>query len=198
MNIPATQLLFAVAALVMLAGCDPPITEPDPPPTLIPLTTGNYWSGDDVHYDHDGVETNRSVMRLSVVSDSLIGSTRWSRMSPSAFLVNRAGGVWQRIGTIEQLTYKYPAVAGDTIRLINGAVVTVISTTASVTVPAGTYRCHVYRIPLTFPTTEFVDTVYDYVAPGVGLVRKEMFTTSVTQPGTYRSELWEAREISVH
>ncbi|HPO63214.1 MAG TPA: hypothetical protein PK762_09040 [Candidatus Kapabacteria bacterium] len=107
-------------------------------------------------------------MTVYIFHDTVINNEKWFNYGS---MKNREDGLWLRFYSDktkkweEELRYKYPAVVGeqysDSLDLVK-----VIAINEKVTVPAGTFNCYVYRMPL------FEDNYMDfYLCPGVGHIK---------------------------
>ncbi len=165
---------------------------------MMPTAVGNNWSyvelpapgftGDTNSYNL--AITKDTIMTLIINSVNDIG--RWYRATgPSGaapnYYANRSDGLWRTFfyndGTnnivITLLMAKFPATVGDTYSrpypppLQNASQeVKVLSTDSSMSVPAGSFRCHVYRVTSSSDGRLLYDAFY---ALGVGLVKIHIY-----------------------
>ena len=163
-----------------LAGCDSDAAAPDRLPPLVPLAAGNAWTYRTVEFDRHGVpidSVERSPVR-EVVADTVVADETWHRVAVfyegtgdrgSDWWAVREDGLWSDPGDLDgagSLHLPYPAPPGATGAGRLGEKWTLASTDTTVTVPAGTFRCHHYRYRGAYMT-------YDddfFYAPGVGRV----------------------------
>ena len=138
---------------------------------IFPLKTGNYWVSQHETYDSLGTLRNAFVDTLRVVGDTMINSERWYYFLEGAhgFYTNRADGHYGYVAAWSPqpfLDLKYPAQQGDTYSIPYAlGIREVVSTGASITVPAGTFTCYQYRSP--YPNNWQWNYYY---TPGVGLI----------------------------
>jgi len=165
---------------------------------LMPSAVGNNWSY--VELPAPGFTGDTSAYTLSMTKDTMmtliINSVNdighWFRVTgqsgmPPTYYANRSTGFWLTFfyndGTnnivIILLMAKYPASIGDRYSrpypapLQNASQeVEVISTDSAMTVPAGSFACHVYRVTSTSDGRRLYDAFY---APGVGLVKIHVY-----------------------
>lgn len=200
-----TSLLIGpvLAALLVASftGCgDGPVGRGKEPDTLIPTTIGNRWIGARTRYRKDGGIVSQRTDTIQIISDTLIAGTQWFSLGMLGQISNRVNGVWAWDRDTARLVYKYPALPGEPFMPYDDVTVTVLSTNTQTTVPLGSFRCYVYRIPLILRDSSYDvaarDTLYDYIAPGTGFVRRELLTTT-SKHETYRSDVWELSDAIV-
>jgi hypothetical protein len=164
----------------------------------MPVAVGNSWSYTELPAPGFAGDTNNytlTIIKDTVMALTIEGATdigHWFKITggiaaPPTYYAVRSSGHWLTFffndGTDTQivttLMAKYPAAVGDTFSRIypfplqNGSVsVEVISTGTNVSVPAGTFSCHVYRATL---ATDGRLTFDSYYSPGVGLVKTNFY-----------------------
>ncbi len=192
-------VLILLGAALAAGGCSKESSNPGAPGNsggMVPLAVGNSWTTRNYEYDFSTRQLLlKDTSSETIARDSLIGGEKWYCFSASDMFANRSTGVWYYDSENgPQMQFKYPAHAGDAYVWYTGkssspdtVAVTVLSLNESITLPAGTFSCHVYRE--TMSGTPYVSTVY--VAPGVGPVLKKAEGPD-PRGGTitmYRSEL---------
>ncbi len=188
-NLVPFLLLFVISACSN-RGTDSGISDDQ----IVPVAVGNSWSymelpaagfsGDTIVYTL--IITKDTMMTLNI--GGIINIGRWFRVTglagiPPTYYADRSDGNWMtffindglNIIPVISLVAKYPASIGDTYtRLYPPPIntgsqnVEVISTGASVTVPAGTFSCVGYRMTLLSDGRRQADAYYSL---GVGLVK---------------------------
>ena len=170
---------LAPLAVVLLAGCDSGDPEADRLP-LVPLAVGNTWTYRAIEFDRYGVpiDTVERDRSSEVVADTVVAGWTWYREAVvdegtgdrgGEWWAVREDGLWSDPGDLDGAGYlrlPYPAPPGATGAGRFGEAWTLASTDTTVTVPAGTFRCHHYRY-------RSVYMVYDddvFYAPGIGRV----------------------------
>lgn len=146
---------------------------------IMPLAVGNMWV-----FQVNALDTSVNAMRrigidtFRVVRDTTIANSRWYELrglQSDGYAINWTNGCWFAVpGSDPFLFAKYPAAVGDTFTSVIGGVEAryqVVATGAEITVPAGRFFCYHYRqrIGPRGPTSNY------YFAPGVGLVKLEIF-----------------------
>jgi len=171
------HLSFILLAVIIFASaCSESSSPSNKKIEILPLEIGNKW---EYKISSEGEIKDMTTM---VFKDTIINNERWFDFG-CLLMINREDGLWLRYYDDktnkweEELRYKYPAVAGeqysDSLDLVK-----VIAINEKVTVPAGTFNCYVYRIPL------FEDNYMDYyLCPGVGNIK------------TVSYENWNGHEI---
>jgi len=182
----------------------------------MPLAVGNSWSYDELPAAGFTGDTNNytlsiikdTVMTLTI--DSVIDIGRWYRVTgfpgmPPTYYANRGNGFWQTFIHVDilgnvlvtDLIAKFPATIGDTYSRIfppplqtGSTDAEVMATDSTITVPAGTFKCYVYRVTLSSDSRLSFDAFY---APGIGSVKINYYDlapannsiTRVTKLGSY-------------
>jgi len=157
-----------------------------------PLVIGNQWVTSVVEYNESGQQTDAYSATGEIVGDSVINDTTWYIMTSdtgagSSVWTNKDDGAWlwtDSAGQPQALMMKYPASVGESYGVYM-VTVTVDATTASVTVPAGTFECYYYRAHI--PLYGTIGKVW--ACPNVGVVRAEEY--GLTLFGTYLSRTVE-------
>lgn len=184
MRTPIHVVAFIVTCLLIaLSACsDGPTDTTDDPRVIIPLAVGNQWWGKIVYYDSTGTAVDTATLGYRISGDTLIDGQVWAMWEltlndtvlGSAPVRNTKEGYW--FGSALQI--KYPASEGDTYQWVSGSPespgdtvdVTVVETNLSVSVPAGSFTCYIYR-----------DHVGDrvscdkYLSPNLGYIKWETF-----------------------
>ncbi len=157
---------------------DCPVVVPDT--FIVPLAIGNNWTSHFVEYDASGSVVDSGLTTTLVIGDSIINDSTWYLISDSttfgdsSLWTNMDDGLWSWSDTTTPNAYlalKYPATAGESYPLFDPVTVTVESTNASVTVPAGTFECYYYRMHV--PIYGTIGRVW--AAPNVGVVKGQLY-----------------------
>ena len=141
------KFLFGTLFTVLfVSGCSKK-TDPAPTPTPTDPQVGSRWSYKETTYDESGTATSTSTLNLTGVSLSS-GGTNWISMVntanniPVIAIQKRSDGWWYlpspASNTLSSLWFKFPAAVNDTYLYVFGTC-KVLSTSTSVTVPAGTF-----------------------------------------------------------
>lgn len=172
------NLAFILLAVILFASaCSESSSPSNKKLEILPLEIGNKWEY------KTSLEGEINDMTAMIFKDTIINNERWFNYGGCLLMINREDGLWLRFYDditnkwIEELRYKYPAVAGeqysDSLDFVK-----VLSVNERITVPAGTFNCYVYRIPL------FEDNYMDfYLCPGIGGIK------------TVSYENWNGHEI---
>lgn len=169
---------------------DKPIHAKD---SIMALNVGNRWIWRATLYDTLGRAFSPYLDSLKIDSVQVTNSERWyfpGRPYEKLAFANLAGGCYYRafssaVPTPSFLFYKYPATLNETYKapqgLVSGShvwivdtlkIMTVLSTDTTITVPAGTFRCYLYRYA-------WVNGIFyseEFLSPGVGWVRVVSYT----------------------
>jgi hypothetical protein len=183
--------LSMLVAATMIAGCSKPTpVSSDGTDVIMPLKVGNRWIGRWSFFDSTGVISSTRLDTVTVLSEEMIGSEKWFRVDGNVLRTNRTDGYWAQ-GSLfgPNLMAKYPAAIGDTFGTdyflqtfpdgSTGEMITyylsVVSTSTSVTVPAGTFICHEYKSNYSMPNGVMLDNQEEryYYAPGKGMIKSE-------------------------
>ena len=177
------QVLLSLSLIVTtIPSCDKnnPVDNGSPS-VLVPLKSGNSWVNVSWHYDSTGVVTSTSIDSLWVSGDSVVEGENYFVISdgiensngglyPNIFFRiarNTASGYEEQFNGLELSKYDFPIGIKDS---------TVVSFNESVTVPAGTYNCIVYKY---FAGMFLVGTKYQpfygktYICPNIGIIKQE-------------------------
>jgi len=184
-NLFVSDLVFLVDYLFK-AGPAPGECPPDViPDVLINLNIPTWFVTDVVEYNTSGAIIDEYETITTIYADTLIGDSVWMVLddvssSNNAYAVNRSDGVWYWSDTLsppEALALKYPATAGQSYPFYE-ATITVVSTSASVTVPAGTFSCYYYEanVPIIGTIAKF------WVAPNIGIIQAEEYGINIIFP----------------
>ena len=189
--------LFALILLtIFVYSCSDNGTNPTDTSVLMPLKIGNTWEYVGFYPGETGTETTNYSMTVDSEIE-FMGETHYqlkyfsletkeSFISP-AYFINTSYG-YEIIskddvdGTIYKTRFKYPAVKGDTISIDDSSIFFVESIDTLITTPAGKFKCIKYVDIINLDGIE-LGRVYNYFAPGIGLVLSENYDTN------YRGEL---------
>lgn len=175
----------------------------------MPLAVGNSWTF--VQMPAPGYMGDTTTQTLTIARDTVMTLSidqaleigRWYKVTGAPlgavqYLNNRPNGLWQVIffndPTLGKITIinrlaEFPASVGDTFLqpypppLQSGtSVADIISTDSLISVPAGNFRCIVYRFKLLSDHRPLYDVFY---APGIGRIKTNSYglapvDTSVT------------------
>jgi len=171
----------------------------------MPLALGNRWIGQITEFDSVGSIMSIRLDTQTVYRSEVVNGETWYYKNSTPLMIvskpgspdsldtlqgaytNRIDGLYSAIApnfSNAALTAKYPASEGDTLFRISLGdstfeawdVKTVVSTAASLTVPAGNFSCYQYRENLVrrkdgVITSSPLSGVY--YAPGIGLIQYE-------------------------
>ncbi len=184
-------IVALAAAAMMLAACSG--DDDNSGGVIIPLKIGKTWYYQEVMGETAAkAPPSDYVFFLSVLSTkeireqttyAVLAGDPWDYYYADYFR-NKDDGIhyygyydyWdmeEYIYNAEGLLWKYPCKAGDTYQGFYDEFreITVVSTNAKVTVPAGTYTCVQYEVP--WYSNEYGESwSYKYFAPDVGLVKE--------------------------
>ena len=188
---------------------------------IMPLADGNRWIG------RLNGTTDRGLTwmvldddTLEVVGSSRIDGEEWFALQLDGMIAgdytNRDDGLYTTNSGCTCLRAKYPGDAGDLFTIDSAMVllpdplggtatpvmmrfaVEIVSTDTVVTVPAGTFTCHLYhRVLLDDPNARFVDEIYEFYAPDIGPIRTDIYTTGLPKNGDAPDRRWELVEYDV-
>ena len=173
-------LIFATAlCFVACHETNEPSTTVQQPTHLIPFAKGNSWTYSRTDYDTLGNVRSTYPYPTKMLYDTVVGGVVWHAMLDVDLIV------WYRDSTAgvimyppNKLVYKYPATSQDSFQYAFGPqYLKVISTTERVQVSAGVFSCYTY-LWKSEPTDYWRE--YDYVCPGVGVIKKETYRASQT------------------
>ena len=163
---------------------------------LVPLKAGNSWVNVSWRYDSTGAVTSTSIDSLWVSRDTVIDGEDYFVISDGIensngtiypditnyIARNTISGYEETFNDLKLANYDYPFSVRDS---------SVISQNESVTVPAGTYNCIVYKYAAGF---FLVGTKYQpfygntYICPNIGIIKQESTIPGSKYPN-YRSVL---------
>ena len=145
--------------------------QPGNPCDIRPLAVGNSWTWERLSYDTSGQEMNRDTIYESIDRDTTIDGETWYHVSPVWYTL-RDDGLWYNdIGFSVDVLYKYPAQVGDSFSCAACSFYKVVtSTDTTLDHPLGQALCYEYMT-----VSEWQDTSYVYVAPGVGTVESKSY-----------------------
>jgi hypothetical protein len=159
--------------------------------SIIALGVGNRWNWRVTLFAQDGRDST-FIDSLRIDSVLTVDSDKWFFPGQPYWklaFANRSDGCYYRAfshGSLEPsfLYYKYPARVNDTYKapqaFVSGSDVwivdsvrtmTVLSTDTSITVPAGTFRCYLYR----YAWTNGLFYSLEFLAPSLGWVRADTY-----------------------
>ena len=179
--------LYIIIIVILLGACDH-TSETKKNASLIPLTVGTQWEFVGKTY-HDAwgnplqniIDTTISKIhqlreidgiQYAVLNNSLINFIAYQLTDSALYTIN----YFNNSATKDTLDiHKYPTKTGDQWTVTNTSrVITVVSTSESITVPAGTFQCIKYRIDQIDSPENYYNI--EYLAVGVGFVRFETWT----------------------
>lgn len=183
------RLILVLAAMAILASCgdDDNGTNPTSNP-LYPLAVGNTWIQKSTDYSFSQIEFDTVEILKMVkvggkdvylaIEDIIAGDTSWSGLYNDDFGLTLN---WYEENTLQPaIKLKYPCSAGDKYTsqgILADSDIEVVSTSAGMAVPAGTFTCIKY-----IANTEINwngDIMYNrnimWVAPGIGVVKTELW-----------------------
>jgi len=180
----AKIILIVLFSLLVVGDCKKRIVDseleqsPIDSTTIMPLKIGNIWSYKvtrlDISRNVDTVLTYHRILTSSII----INNERWYDDSGGYIYTNKPGGLWKAINDDTNYFALYPAKVNDKFPIwLDTAVV--ISTDSLIEVPAGKYRCYVYKASY---STRFF-------SPGIGLIYGEEFYNSAYSDDFYLK--WE-------
>ncbi|MCK5126538.1 MAG: dockerin type I repeat-containing protein [candidate division Zixibacteria bacterium] len=167
--------------------------------TIVPLALGNQWVTIVTEYNSSGSVIGTSTGTGIIVGDTLIDDYVWYFLETdtagvdTSVTTNKIDGLWgltDSVSNPEVLLLKYPATASESYGLYQ-ATVTVESVSTAITVPAGTFDCHYYRVHV--PIIGTLAKVW--AAPNVGIIRSEEYTLLIFS--TYLSRTVELDSYSL-
>ena len=186
---------LVLTLLLFVLGCskksdNPVSTVDDTTNQILPLQVGNSWTYNVMTYDTAGTGTFYALINMVVVRDTTIGGERWYIVSSSGasgvgILKVKSDGLWYHSAAGNFLGIKYPA-ADLSAFLMQSITVSVVSNSASVTVPKGTFSCIKYGV--TQGTSFFGPGPTDYYfSKGKGLVQINIYIVSGSKTMRYLS-----------
>ena len=150
----------------------------------MPLSIGNKWIGQRTVYESGSAVTTPDTLEI-VATENLRGET-WYKAKTGERFINRSEGLEVTGDSFcGRVVSKYPARAGEdifisseTILLSDNAepfnldiVNKTISIDSSITVPAGSYAAHLYRIEPRDTVARMIRPVSRFYVPDLGPVR---------------------------
>ncbi|MCI0565116.1 MAG: hypothetical protein MN733_42155, partial [Nitrososphaera sp.] len=168
------------------------------------LKAGNTWTYTRVLYDSDGNVDSSETVQHAVQLAVDIEDERWYQTNFAGFLANRADGIWRRTLTIlyggerhfgfPGLHIPYPLDTGGSVKVSTFYTYTLLEKGVAVTVPAGTFLCHHYRVRLSTPLNG-IREYHRYYAPGVGFVKERWDAETDLELDMYEGITWYAGEL---
>ncbi len=144
---------------------------------LWPLNKGNTWGYYAQSYDTSGNVTGTGSVSLLVATDTTVAGETWYGFSGSisgTYYRNKSDGFNVLSADTQALFFKYPDSAGDKWSF-HSVSVYVVTADTSLTTPANTYACYVYRVMYeSLPVEDY------YVCPNVGLVASVYYGTTTS------------------
>jgi len=160
---------------------------------IIPLKVGNAWVNTNSYYGSNGLVYTKSIDSIWVSNDTIIEGQSYfvlcsqikdSNGTPypqiNTYLArNTSSGYSERYMdvNIETANYHYPNAFRDS---------TIVSWSQTVTVPAGTFNCIVYKFAAGIFILNNVSSIvygYVYICPNIGIIKKEFVNTHEGQSG---------------
>lgn len=175
-----SAILIAILTTALIGGCsDDDVTDPVIPEskTLMPLAVGNSWSYSKMTrlYTDGSIEIDKSTVEIT--GDTTHVEDIWYTTSAGEYM-NKVDGLYIHfyyiLGTYGPVVYRYPARAGDTYTnpaLDGTSLVTVISLSKAINVPAGQFNCVGYNSIIN--NADGFWSTNRYFAPDVGNVLTE-------------------------
>jgi hypothetical protein len=178
------SLLPLALLFLSLAGCDLLAPPEEPDHVLMPLAVGNKWIGERTTYRNGAPVTTPDT--LEVVAVEAIDGENWYRTNRGDLFINRANGLEMKTDMCDAIVSLYPTTAGESVRVGSSMLVLLpdqsepvsvdiinrtVSVDSTVTVPAGTYSAHHYRLELTNPNATFIESRSYFYVPDIGPVR---------------------------
>lgn len=211
------RALMLIVAIWMASGCSKtPVAPKGETAGMLPLQIGNQWILQRTYFDSLGTVIHIDAPdTTTIIADTLIDGQRWHYRHYLGHLLayrNTESGTHTRLVSantdeVVKLLFKYPAAVGDTytypIVFFNGASAylvdslfhcTVLSIDTAITVPAGTFRCHQYRVVRVGYATWF-DM---FVAPGVGWIKSDGYSQFFTWSRIFKVNSTETIRVTLH
>lgn len=154
--------LLALFFALQIGGCGESPVGPEGE-GLWPMAVGNRWIGVWEYFNFFGESLGTDPVRDTILITGTvdINGERWYRFGNEALQTNREDGVWTRSSEsakAEYLIARYPAARGDTFGSLIFPEIDISGPTgdtfvfwtgtlaidSAITVPAGTFACHVY------------------------------------------------------
>lgn len=173
----------SLTVAIVACGCSQELSPVLPDQSILPLQVGNHWIGEGTSFRADGSIRSQGRDTIRIVRDTIVSGERRFVTSANEGYVRRADGIYLwNVGALPTpISYfKFPASTGDRVVVpfvylgSDTLIVTVVSTDAVVTVPAGTFATYHYLIQSTLTNTD----IHQYLAPDVGFVRIEKLDRS--------------------
>jgi len=190
---------------IVIAGCTSTndLVSPSESNVLIPLAVGNYWHHEVENYRND-ILISRGSDTVEVVSHINWGGNRWYGyrggvgLCQDMFLRNEEDGVWhllfdddRPLDAIMEPYFKYPASIDDS--WVAGFTLTVVSTSDTVTVPAGIFEgCYHYRLDC--PAEAYFEDFSLWIKPGVGEVQRN---GAFFENGVQVRDVWKLKRYNL-
>ncbi len=155
---------------------------------LIPFEVGKRWSYVSTLYDSLGNPVRTRRASTTVLCDTMLEGERWYRLrDDSAKAITNAANGQDGLSMLADngqrlLLYKYPANVGDECMPY-----VVASTDTTVSCGIGQFKCYRYQNAFGGKDASgrrYTMSIDDYVAPGVGLIRHEVWRVWVGPDST--------------
>ena len=216
-------LLILAISLTFAAGCSNSSGPPSRSSQIMPLSVGNEWIGQVTHYNAQGISDSTWLDTLGVSKSEVINGETWYYVNSFWFyngdtshqwLTARSDGVYscdsEHFAKAWRLA-KYPAKPEDSVvtfdstfdSLGNGQAdgITVDTTNLSVTVPAGTFSCYVYRGFDYYQQGDVGGSAVEpgnYYDAGVGPIQFGYFNPDGTHPNVGIGRTWQLVRAVLH
>lgn len=149
-------LLFAISTcFIMSCSKDNGPTEPEIPPDLLPLRSGNTWTYQFSNFDSGGVVIDTSLYTTTLDHSYFLDSTEWFNFAflfPSAAWGRRSDGYYMHDPRLPspRLIFRYPASIGDkwtfSTPMFPDFSCTLVRTDSLVMFASSSLKCMVYRL----------------------------------------------------
>jgi hypothetical protein len=192
--------LFIISSVIGL-NCAPANGPLSNQQAIMPLAVGNEWIGQVTQYDSYGNSDSIWFDTLRVLKSEVVAGEIWYDMNAfwingsdtnRQWFANRSDGLYTCDSEYFREAYrfgKYPAKPGDVCVTFENTFdstrlygqsdgISVDTTDLLVTVPAGQFRCYVYRGFSISRDYDVVSSAFEpgqYYAPGVGLIASGYF-----------------------
>jgi hypothetical protein len=179
------RILLLLGFLLSLSSCKNDSAPTGAQPNageILPLKVGNQWIGRVASLGSPSLPPYLDTM--VVTKDTMIQNEEWFFLTGwSLYVANRSDGLWAYNDSQTWLLWKFPAGEGDSYRRLFDTV-TVVSTNAIVSVPAGTYHCYQYHFE--------VSDYNEYLSPEVGPIKVGPYiVTGESGPDEVYHVTWE-------
>lgn len=194
----AIRAIIILITLAFLSSCSDTLPVDDPLGSLMPLATGNQWIGKSTIYDDEGNVAGEEYDTLTVIEPVVIDNETWWRLSgtsqfwpwaDSLVLSNRPDGLYSHAMVGDRICncieFRYPGLVGERFDLTPGKVLLsakaeyqlIYATEWPVETTAGSFDTYLYKQVVAFSPDNVSDNVYEYLAPRVGPVLRQEWST---------------------